>query len=134
MANLHTDDHGPAGAGRDLGGMRVLLAEDSWHVAYAIQTVLEHAGAVVLGPAPTLADLDQLAAQERFDAVVADINLHGELSSGALEALARRGVPVVVITGYGEAPPMVPRAAATLQKPVSADNLIAALRNVAGPR
>jgi CheY-like chemotaxis protein len=134
MANLHTDDHEPAGAGRELGGMRVLLAEDSWHVAYAIQTVLEHAGAVVLGPAPTVADLDQLAAQERFDAVVADINLHGELSSGALEALARRGVPVVVITGYSESPPMVPRAAATLQKPVVAEDLIAALRNVAGRR
>ena len=114
--------------------MRVLLAEDSWHVAYAIQTVLEHAGAVVLGPAATVADLDQLAAQERFDAVVADINLHGEFASGALEALARRGVPVVVITGYGESPPMVPRAAAILQKPVSADDLIAALRNVAGRR
>jgi CheY-like chemotaxis protein len=134
MANLHTDDHEPAGAGRELGGMRVLLAEDSWHVAYAIQTVLEHAGAVVLGPAATVADLDRLAAQERFDAVVADINLHGELSSGALEALARRGVPVVVITGYGESPPMVPRAATTLQKPVAADDLIAALRNVAGRR
>jgi CheY-like chemotaxis protein len=134
MASLQTDDHEPAGSGRDLDGMRILLAEDSWHVAHAIQTVLEHAGAIVLGPAATVADLNRLAAQERFDAIVADINLHGEFSSGALEVLAARGVPVVVITGYSEAPSMVPRAAATLQKPVSADDLIAALRNLAGRR
>lgn len=126
--------NGPAGAGADLDGMRILLAEDSWHVAYAIQAVLEHAGAIVLGPAATVADLNRLAKQERPDAVVADIDLHGELSSGALETLARRGIPIVVITGYGETPPMAVRAAATLQKPVSADELITALLTAARTR
>lgn len=132
MANLDMSGSNPASA--DLGGMRILLAEDSWHVAYAIQTVLEQAGATVLGPAPTVAELNRLGAHERFDAVVADIDLHGEISCGALETLAGRGIPVIVITGYGDVPWMASRALATLQKPVSADELIAVLRTVAGQR
>jgi CheY-like chemotaxis protein len=132
MANL--DMNGPDPAGADLGGMRILLAEDSWYVAYAIQTVLEHAGATVLGPASTIAELKRLGAQERFDAVVADVNLHGEISCSALETLAGRGIPVVVVTGYGELPPTALRAVATLQKPVSADDLIAVLRTIAEGR
>ena len=132
MADL--DMNAPDPAGPDLGGMRILLAEDSWHVAYAIQTVLEHAGATVLGPASTIAELNRLGAQERFDAVVADVNLHGEISCSALETLAARGIPVVVVTGYGELPPTALRAVATLQKPVSADDLIAVLRTIAGER
>ena len=132
MADLSMNPPDPAGA--DLGGQRILLAEDSWHVAYAIQTVLEQAGATVLGPAATVAELKRLAEQEPFDAVVADVNLHGEISCGALEALAGRGIPVVVVTGYGDVPSMGFRAVALLQKPVSADDLIAALRTSARQR
>jgi len=53
-----------------LKGVRVLVVEDSWHVARAIKSALEEIGMVVAKPAATLAAAKRLIAEHIFDLAV----------------------------------------------------------------
>src|SRR5262249_41020165 len=44
----------------ELKGLRVLVVEDSWHVANALKSLLEELGVEVAGPAATLQDAERL--------------------------------------------------------------------------
>jgi CheY-like chemotaxis protein len=122
-----TKDRGEAW---ELKGLRVLVAEDAWHVAKALTSTLEGAGMVVVGPAASMADAKRLAAEQAPELAVVDINLKGELAYDFVEELHARGVQVVVVTGYAVPPNSVEKAAAVLQKPISDAQLLATLRQV----
>jgi CheY-like chemotaxis protein len=120
----------PPDAG-SLSGLRILVVEDSWHVAKAMTRLLTALGADLAGPAATTAQAKQLISERRPDVALVDLNLrHGEPAHDLIDHLQDQGISVIVITGY-EVTPLGPgKVEAILQKPVSAAQLLAAVRQV----
>ena len=94
---------------------RILAVEDDWFIAKGLGRDLAAAGAVVLGPVPSIDKaLAMIAAEPHIDAAVVDVNLGGEMSFPVADALLARGVPFVFATGYTDRDldaryPQVPR-------------------------
>ena len=115
-------------------GRRILLVEDEFLIAMYTAEILENAGLIVVGPADRLGRAMELARTESFEAAVLDINLAGELVWPVTEVLARRGIPFVLLSGYGaglDVPPScrdVPR----LAKPLSESDLCRMLAALSG--
>src|SRR5215467_7394755 len=114
-----------------LAGLRILVVEDSWHIAKAMTRLLKTLGADLAEPVATTADAKRLVAERRPDVALVDFNLRdGELAYDLIDCLRDQGVSVIVITGY-EVIPLAPgKAHAILQKPVSQAQLVATLRQV----
>jgi CheY-like chemotaxis protein len=111
------------GSGK-LEGRRILVVEDDWYIAEAMSTVLENAGAHVVGPAASVAESTKLAKSEQIDVAVMDLNLQGEMADELVTTLTGKGVKVVVVTAYDAMQSVTECVFATLQKPVSPDILI----------
>ncbi len=84
-----------------LTGARVLIVEDAVLLALELQTGLSEAGAMVVGPAYELEEALELVDQP-IDIAVLDANLNGRSVTPVAEALARRGIPFIFATGYGD--------------------------------
>lgn len=70
-------------------------------LADAMQRDLEKAGALVLGPIPSVTEaLDLIEAGPPIDAAVLDTNLDGERVFPVAKRLQARGVPFLFVTGY----------------------------------
>ncbi|MBO1073475.1 PAS domain-containing protein [Roseomonas marmotae] len=112
-----------------LAGRRVLVVEDEALIAAEIGAVLRSAGCCVLGPAATVEQAMRLAETSAIDLAVLDVNLGGQASFPVADLLARRGVPVVFATGYGDLPDWRPPAGPSmmLHKPLRQGELEAAL-------
>jgi DNA-binding NtrC family response regulator len=113
-----------------LEGVRVLVVEDTWHVAKALKSALENVGMDVSGPAATTAQARRLMIEHMPRVAVVDVNLKGEMAGGLIKELHDRGVPVVVVSGYAVPPISADSAAAILQKPFSGSELLVTLRRV----
>jgi len=85
----------------ELEGVRVLVVEDEFLVATLIEDMLEAAGCVVSGPIPRVAEALDAADHETYDAAVLDVNLAGDRVDHVAEALSRRNIPFMFVTGYG---------------------------------
>src|SRR5262245_2857413 len=86
--------------GRSFAGMQVLVVEDTWHVAKALKAVLEGIRMKVVGPVSRIADAERLLETESPDLAMVDINLKGEMAYGLIDHLHRKGIRVIVVTGY----------------------------------
>ena len=123
-----------------LAGARLLVVEDEAVVRLDLANSLRAAGAASVTGAATVAAALDAAATEMFDAAVLDQNLNGESSQPVARLLARRGVPFVVLSGYGGGARgrEDPLPSAYLQKPVSPEELVSTLLSVLsrapGPR
>lgn len=117
-----------------LKGVRVLVVEDTWHVAKALKSALEQLGMHVAGPAATAADARRLVAAQVPAIALVDINLKRELALELIDDLHERGIRVVVISGYAVPPVEPEKVAVMLQKPFSGAELVAALHAVVGER
>ena len=115
-----------------LCGVRVLVIEDVWIIAQSYVSLLDNLGAIVSGPACTIAEAMSLIEAAPIDAALVDMNLHGEMAYGVVEALNSRGVPVVVATGYDVVPELEHKVCAFLRKPIRAEALIKSMRSIAG--
>ncbi len=84
-----------------LKDLRVFVAEDEMLLAIDLCETLERAGAIVIGPARSLAAARSLVQSgEAFDVALIDLNLAGETATPVALALEARGVPVIIATGY----------------------------------
>ena len=85
-----------------LRGRRLLVVEDEYLIAAALERALEDRGAEVVGPAGSVEGALRLVESEgdRLDGAVLDINLRDERVYPVADALAARGVPFVFLTGY----------------------------------
>lgn len=80
---------------------RVLVVEDEFLIALEVEEALTRAGYEVVGPAATAHQAERLAQQEALDAAVLDIDLQGETVFAVADLLVGRGIPFVILSGYG---------------------------------
>jgi CheY-like chemotaxis protein len=116
-----------------LNGVTVLLVEDDFIVAFDMQTLLEDAGAVVVGPATSLAEARELLAKSLPTAAVLDVNLNGEHVFPLVADLRRREIPYLFATAYADNDNLFPedvRAAPRLAKPVQPNTLISQVKKL----
>jgi CheY-like chemotaxis protein len=112
-----------------LSGKNVLLVEDEFLIAAGLAQALEDLGAVVLGPAPTIAAAHEILAEEsRIDAGILDVSVRNETVFPIAAALQERNVPFVFATGY-DRPDLPARFAGVpcCEKPVELARLVQAL-------
>lgn len=113
-----------------LAGRRILVVEDEYLVATALAEELADVGVDVVGPAPSVSRA--LALIDRtpdLDLALLDVNLGGEAVYPVADALARRGVGFVLVTGYDrDAIPERFHDRTTLQKPIGSRTVLEALR------
>ncbi|MGE0613742.1 MAG: response regulator [Hyphomicrobiales bacterium] len=114
-----------------LDGMNILVAEDSFHIAFVIETALESEGATVIGPAATLDRAQKLADSTRPDFAVVDMRLGDEEAVPLIRQLVDTGIAVLVATGneldseFRAEFPGVP----ILRKPYTTDRLVDLIRD-----
>jgi len=116
----------PGPASPSLRGKRVLVVEDEPLVAMDMQSMLNAAGCVVVGPAGTMDEARRLITAEDCDVALVDVNLKGEPIDGLLPVLRTHGVPFAFVTGYG--PKVLSKTfeeTVTISKPFSAEQLLA---------
>ena len=104
----------------------ILVVEDEYLIAWALQDELQGSGAHVIGPAASVEDALALLAIEPVDGAILDVSLDREEVFPVAEALAARGIPFVFATGYSDLPSTwhhVPR----FEKPIEAARVALAL-------
>jgi len=84
-----------------LSGLRVLVVEDELVIAMELENLLRGLGCIVLEPVPTIGRALDALASEQLDVAVLDMNLRGERATPVAKALQERGLPFVLVTGYG---------------------------------
>lgn len=111
-------------------GLRVLIVEDMWLVAYDLAAMLEEWGVKVVGPAGQLDDGLRHAQDAPLDGALLDVNLGENVTSLPIAAALReRGVPFVFLSGYDvvSALPSDFADRPKLSKPVEPQSLAAAM-------
>ena len=111
----------------NLDGKRILVVEDEALIAAMVEDMLAELGAVVVGPATTLAKGLALAGSEVLDAAVLDVNIRDERIDPVAALLRSRGVPMVFATGYGASAVVGLATPRIIDKPYTQDKLAHAL-------
>jgi CheY-like chemotaxis protein len=99
---------------------RILVVEDEALIAMDLERIVRRAGCEVVGPVGRAEEALRLAAEGRPDAAILDIELSDGDSFAVADALARRRVPFVFVTG--SAPAALPerfRGRPLIQKPTT---------------
>ncbi|HUL04843.1 MAG TPA: response regulator [Candidatus Acidoferrum sp.] len=118
-----------------LGNVRILVVEDEPIVALDLADFLASNGAVVLGPASSVAAARQIVAGSDIDCAVLDVNLGRESAAPLVRELSELKIPFVFMTGYDEKD-MSPlwRNHPMLRKPMDPAELIDALTDICPSR
>ncbi len=85
-----------------LDGLKVLVVEDETIVAMLLEQMLEELGCTVVGVAGQVGVATELARTTEADVAILDMNLGGSKVDPVAEVLAKRNVPFVFASGYGE--------------------------------
>jgi CheY-like chemotaxis protein len=110
---------------------RILIVEDEPTIAHDIQDLLVEAGFEIAGVAGRLENALALIESGACDAAIVDANLAGVSASPAASALAARGLPFIVLSGYSreQVQDAFP-GAFFIQKPCRPAQLIQALNTI----
>jgi CheY-like chemotaxis protein len=112
----------------DLTGLHILVVEDSAELGIAVTSLLQACAAEVAGPVATVADAYRVIDGHLPDAALIDIHLRGgERADELIARLHDQGVRVVVTSGDSSRLETRVTADATLSKPFSEAELIAAV-------
>jgi DNA-binding response OmpR family regulator len=82
-------------------GRQILLVEDEALIGIMMRDVLTDIGFAVVGPITDVARALAAAKDDDISGAILDINLDGEPIYPVADALSRRGIPFVFLTGYG---------------------------------
>lgn len=116
-----------------LESRRIFVVEDSPVVAEMLAEMLRDLGCAVVGPIGNMGIALEQAAEEAIDAAVIDLNIRGGKVFPVARALADRGIPFLLMSGYGDfSLPQEWEDRPRLTKPFSAETLDAALRSLLG--
>ena len=118
-----------------LNGRHILVVEDEYMIADAMQRSLEDEGVIVVGPAPSVRKaLRLLDAAADLDGAVLDMNLGDEPVFPVADALQARGIPFLFTTGYDAAAvPPAWRHVQRLEKPIESAAIARALSDCCAP-
>jgi len=114
---------------------RILVVEDDYFIATEIAAELERATFEVIGPCSTVLQAMAQMDDGSCDAAVLDASLRNESSLPIARALAERGIPFVMVTGFSIS--QLPAEMATvpvLSKPLHAEDLISHLDRLLSTR
>ncbi len=107
---------------------RLLVVEDEYLIRMLMEDMLADLGYEVAAAVGTMAEAREQAATGDFTAAILDVNLDGQEIFPVAEILAKRRLPFVFVTGYGERSLPEPyRRHPALQKPFETEQLEAAL-------
>lgn len=67
-----------------------------------LETALQDEGCQIVGPFARIDEALRAAGRETVDAALLDVNLAGEMIFPVAELLDRRGVPFLLLSGYGD--------------------------------
>jgi len=119
---------------KSLHGRRILIVEDEPLIALELATILEAAGAEVVGPAGTSEEALRFIEENALDGVLLDGNLKGKPVDDIAAVLADRKVPFVFVSGYGrDSLPATFEKVPLLGKPFHPDQLIDAAMQMIPP-
>ena len=110
---------------------RVLVVEDEPMLAFVLEELLIEAGFAIAGVTARLEKALAIIESGACDAAILDAVLGGVSAAPAAAALAARGLPCLIVSGYS--PGQLPSAfsgALCLQKPCKPDRLIEALSSI----
>ena len=100
-------------------------------LAFALEETLIEGGFEIAGVAGELATALAIIESGICDAAILDVNLSGISAGPAAAALALRGLPFLILSGYSsDQQPSAFSGAPRLQKPCRPDRLIQALRSI----
>jgi CheY-like chemotaxis protein len=83
--------------------IRILIVEDEWFLAMALQDMLAELGYSVAAIASKLKEGLVMAEKGDFDFAILDVSLDGEMSHPIADVLDGKGLPYVFATGYSAA-------------------------------
>ena len=110
---------------------RVLVVEDEYLIRMLLEDMLADLGYGVAAAVGTVAEASEVAASAEFSVAILDVNLDGQEIFPVADILARRSLPFVFVTGYGERSlPDRYRNRPALQKPFQAEQLSATLADL----
>ena len=84
-----------------LNGLRVLYLEDDAIISMSLVEALQNAGAIVYDRATIDGALSALQSG-MYDVALLDVNVGGQMSYEVARAAEARGIPIVLVTGYGQ--------------------------------
>ena len=106
------------------GTPRILVVEDEYLIRMLLEDMLEELGYAVAAAVGTIAEAREIATDGEFNAAILDVNLDGQEIYPIADILAKRALPFVFVTGYGERSLPEPyRGRPALQKPFQAEQL-----------
>jgi len=110
--------------------IRVLVVEDEALVGIIMEDFLGDFGYSVVGPIENMQAAILLAATEKIDVAVVDINISGQVATAVADKLIEREIPFLFISGYekmrGERYASIP----LLRKPFEPEDLRDAIERV----
>lgn len=110
---------------------RILVVEDESLIRMLLEDMLADLGYSVAAAVGTIGEATKVAAEGEFDVAILDVNLDQDPIYPVADILAKRGLPFVFVTGYGERSLAEPyRDRPALQKPFQAEQLEKALANL----
>lgn len=112
-----------------LKGVTVLIVEDNYVVASALQYLIEGYEGAVSAVVPSVERALAALDEGHVDIAVLDINLHGASVAPLAEHLQAERIPFVFVTGYAD-PALLPehlRGYPRFGKPVEAERLVEAI-------
>ncbi len=85
-----------------LANKRVLIVEDEMLIAMLIEDMLVDLGCEPVGPYSSVAGALGAMDSHRFDLAILDANLGREMIYPVAERLEQRGIPFLLVSGYGQ--------------------------------
>ena len=116
-----------------LAGRRIMVVEDELLISMLIEDVLNDEGCTIVGPFTNIEDAVVAARAEICDAALLDVNLRGVKVYPVAEILEQRGIPFVLLSGYGnDAIPAERTGWRACSKPFNTEELLHALSDQVG--
>jgi CheY-like chemotaxis protein len=81
---------------------RVLVVEDEYLIRMLLEDMLAELGYAVAAAVGSIAEASAFATDGEFDVAILDVNLDGQEIYPVADILAKRGLPFVFVSGYGE--------------------------------
>ena len=103
---------------------RILVVEDEYLIRMLLEDMLGDLGYEIAAAVGTIVEAREFAATGQFDVAVLDVNVDSQEIYPVADILAKRGLPFVFVSGYGEGSLSEPyRNRPSLQKPFQAEDL-----------